>query len=88
MTSLARFSRYGTALVLELSDHLAAELALDEVHTGQFAALDDLVIGRRLVRGHLVGRKVVVVRLVGEPAELRRDELRWRRGRVPARRTG
>src|SRR4051812_32763962 len=87
-TSLARFSRYGAALALELSDHLAAQLALDEVHAGQLATLDDLVIRRRLVGGQVVGRQVVgwqvVVRLVGEPGEFRRDELRWRRGGVPA----
>src|SRR2546421_8312646 len=62
-TPLARISRSprGTcpgagALVLELADHLAAELALDQVHAGELAALDHLVVRRRFVLEALVGR--------------------------------
>src|ERR1043165_5000207 len=63
-TPLARIGRSAArepaALVVELADHLAAEFALDEVHAAQLAALDHLVVRRRLVVIAFVGRHVVV----------------------------
>src|SRR5579859_7242375 len=54
-TPLARFSRSAArgpcpsaaALLFDLADYLAAQLALDEIHAAQLAALDQLVVRRR-----------------------------------------